>query len=522
MALEDRSATTLTTAMPMMPHHGTKSRTEEAIPGGSRFTPGRFGRMFPDAPPLDVEDQRLVELAAALKEATPPGSLDNPDVPAGFTYLGQFVDHDITFDPTVIPEKVVDPQQVHNFRSPRLDLDCLYGMGPAVQPYLYEKDDRARLLLGRTAPSADQDGVAIPPSANDLPRNSEGFALIGDPRNDENLVVAQLHVAFLKFHNAVLAGLAASPLGAAERFVEARRLVTWHYQWIVVHEFLKAVLEPQVVDEVLRDGARHLRWREVAAEPFIPVEFSVAAYRFGHSMVRDFYDHNRVFGPGPARRLAPGSLALLFFFTGPTRTKDGLTSAPVPSNWAIDWRRFFRVRQAPASATLNLSRQIDSRLASELHRLHENHRVGDAPTSLAERNLLRGARVRLPSGQTLAAAMGVTALAPNEIRESTGDDGAIAARHGLHEQSPLWYYVLKEAQIRHGGRRLGPLGSRIVSEVFVALLQGDPHSFLAQAPGWTPTLRAATPGTFTMADLLELADANSPTINATEDPRVLV
>src|SRR5262249_4606722 len=152
---------------------------------------------------------------------------------AGFTYLGQFIDHDLTFDPNSKLERENDPDALVDFRTPRLDLDSLYGDGPADNPFLYQ-DDGVHFLLGLNQAFEE-----------DLPRNSAEArrALIGDPRNDENLIVSQLHLAFLKYHNRVVDALRAirPELSGEKLFGEARRIVRWHYQWIVIHEFLRAI-----------------------------------------------------------------------------------------------------------------------------------------------------------------------------------------------------------------------------------------------------------------------------------------
>lgn len=498
---------------PLRPTHGLRMRLEESAARLQIIKPGRFGRLFPLPTRDPVPNTVLAELAAAMVEASPADpSLDNRTIPAGFTYFGQFVDHDITFDPTPVPEQVVDPAALHNFRTPALDLDCVYGLGPAVQPYLYESANPAKLLLGTNTDSSDQNGNKITLPGNgrfDLPRNSEGFALIGDPRNDENLIVSQLHLAFLKFHNAVVDVVEPNPARQGSAFAEIRREVTWHYQWMIVHDFLARLVRPEILDSILNKGRRHYHFE---TDAFMPVEFSVAAYRFGHSMIRNGYDHNRVFGPGPGR-LGPGSLDLLFFFTGPTKQQPlpgggALISSPLPSNWVIDWTRFFDVGDKPP---VNASRKLDAGLAPALMDLIKAAKVDAPPTSLPERNLRRGEAVVLPTGQSVAGLVGAKPLDASEIAAS-GPDGKIAEKHGLHKNTPLWYYILKEAQIREKGERLGEVGSHLVSEVFIGLLQGDRLSYLSQDPCWTPTLGKVS-GQFSMADMLRFVDSKTPIVN---------
>ena len=259
--------------------------------------PGMFGRMFPRLPPLDVPEAGLAELAQAMRDQDPAdASLDNDAIPGGFTYLGQFVDHDITLDLTSLSDKKRDPLGLTNFRTPSLDLDNVYGLGPDGSPHLYARDPAEphihgpKLLIGRNI-TVDFGGVTGE-FRNDLPRSPEGFALIGDPRNDENLLVAQTHLAFLKFHNAVCDKLASEGVPADEIFPKARRLVTWHYQYMVLHDWVERLCGEGTVARILHDGRQYYRFK---TRPYMPVEFSVAAYRLGHSMVRQRYSHNKVF-----------------------------------------------------------------------------------------------------------------------------------------------------------------------------------------------------------------------------------
>ncbi len=507
---------TVAPTLNVRPGHGTAGRhpTRESLDAG-HDNPGMFGRMFPDLDPLAVGDGPLQELAEAMTDADPGSAAgNNANVPAGFTYLGQFVDHDITLDLTAIGEKEADPKAVENFRTPALDLDSVYGLGPDGSRHLYArnpgdadgKNPGPKLLVGKTINVAA--GGVTGDHRNDLPRSPEGFALVGDHRNDENLLVAQTHVALLKFHNKVCDRLAAEGRPANAIFAEARQLVTWHYQWMVLHDFVERITEKGLVARILQHGRRFYRFKK---RPFMPVEFSAAAYRLGHSMVREVYSHNRIFTPGG---LAPATLQLLFRFTGLSggivgdlapNPPTAPTPIPVlPSNWIVDWRRFHEVALPnPADVPLNLSRRIDPFVVPTLHTLP------GGGGSLPFRNLKRGVMLGLPSGQAVAKAMKVHPLTPDEI--ATGPDGAVARKHGLHLHTPLWYYILKEAERRGNGERLGPVGATIVSEVFVGLVHGDHHSYLwMKGIHWKPELPSKTPGDFTMADLLRFVGDISP------------
>lgn len=431
--------------------------------------------MFRTLTPFAPDDATLAQLAAEMKataadDADPAG--DNPGIPAGYTYLGQFVDHDITFDAASVLERANDPDGLITYRTPKFDLDSLYGGGVKQSPFLYDQDDDVKLLVG-----ANTDAKFEPV---DLPRNQQGRALIGDPRNDVHVIVAQLHLAFVRFHNAIVDHLRDQFFPAEELAEEARRLTIWHYQWIVVHDFLPRLVGTDVLGEVLLKDKRtkgskvDLRFYSWRSKPFMPVEFSGAAYRFGHSMVRPAYKLNDkldlipVFSPA----LTPNPLQQLGGFR------------PLPKTWTLDWSKFFEV----AGSKPQLSRKIDTRISGPLHELPAN--VDEPRRSLALLNLLRGRALELPSGQAVAAAMGTT--------RSNAD-------LGLTGETPLYFYLLRESEVVGKGHTLGPTAGRIVAEVLLGMLKGDPQSYLRKAPAWTPELKSAKPGEFTMPDLLAFA-----------------
>lgn len=496
--------------------HGHGPRHDVVPPPGMAFEAGRFGRMVPElARGFEPPDAALAELGLAMLDKDDAVSSDNPNIPAGYTYLGQFIDHDITLDTTTLTEVAQDPTGVENFRTPRLDLDSVYGLGPRVQPSLYDRDSRgrARLLVGTTSlGGAEPIPAGLP---HDLPRNAQGFALIGDERNDENLLVAQTHNAFLRFHNAIVDQLPAS-VPDNQLFDTARRHVVELYQAMLLRDFLSKLCDPNDIAAAI-EQRRFYRFEQTSryGQPFMPVEFSVAAYRLGHSMVRRTYSHNRIFRPGNPP-LPTASFDLLFLFTAKSgeigRTGPTPANKPtLPGDWIIDWRRFldFGTTDTADGFTLNLSRRIDPYLAEELHKLPTGAGAASADTSLAVMNLRRGVKMKLPAAQDLACFMGVPVLEPDAL--ATGADGEVARKHGLHLRTPLWYYILKEAGVTQGGARLGPLGSLIVAETFVGLLQGDPDSLLARNPGWRfgqPVPGLLVPGAdvgFSFADLVAVA-----------------
>lgn len=508
--------------------HGYTQRHEVPPPLGQAIPAGRFGRMIPElSTPLEVPDAALVALGLAMRDDDPPAgqnSGNNEEVPAGYTYLGQFIDHDITLDTTTLTEIVDDPMAVENFRTPRLDLDSVYGFGPRAQPSLYDRTSKrmggdpapVKLLLGSTSIGGAEANFAGLP--HDLPRNAQGFAIIGDERNDENLLVAQTHVAFLRFHNAIAERLV-DKVPRGRLFEATRRAVVDLYQAMVLRDFLTKLCDVNDIAQAVRQR-QFFRFETIGAfgQPYMPIEFSVAAYRLGHSMVREVYSHNRIFTPGG---VVAANFDLLFQFTA----KSGQIGTPgdtpankptLPGDWIIDWRRFlqFEAPQPPGAVPLNASRRIDPYLAKELHELglppNTSGAAPDGSSSLAVMNLRRGAKMKLPAAQDLARFMGVPVLTPNEIGDDTSD-GKAARAHGLHQRTPLWYYILKEAAKTQGGVRLGPLGSRIVAETFVGLLDGDPTSILGRAPSWEfgdPIPGLVLDGAdrrFTFADLIMVA-----------------
>jgi Animal haem peroxidase len=456
----------------------------------SKLSTGRFGRLFRKLEAYVPSEARIEAIAQVMAE--PPGagkSLDNTTLPAGYTYLGQFVDHDITFDPASVLDRQNDPDALSNFRTPRFDLDSVYGRGPADQPYLYDPPavpkgaERLRI--------AERDGL------KDLPRDDRGVALIGDPRNDENVFVNHVHLTILHFHNAVCDWLEDNPhqiRGGEDTFAAAQRIVRWHYQWIVVHDFLRRITDRDTYDDILRHeelvpGGRkveqpRLRFFSWQQQVFMPVEFAVAAYRFGHSLVRPVYKLNT-------------TVPALPIFTPTSAHDDPLAHwggfRPLPRKWQVEWRRFFEVGQADEQNPLQLTRKIDRMLAGALLNMPAEQIPPGSINNLAKRNLTRGARLGLPSGQSVARAMGLEPLSDDELALPQGGP------------APLWYYVLREAEIQQSGERLGRVGSRIVAEVFLGLLVADPSSYLSNEPGWKPFLQDDSRDDFTMPDLIEFS-----------------
>ncbi|MQW75902.1 hypothetical protein GHK92_08455 [Nocardioides sp. dk4132] len=486
----------------------------------------------------------LRDLGAGMVE-DPPSSLDplqgqhNSVNPPVYTYWGQFIDHDMTaatesdpvaFDLTRDDLAPLDPDVVRtamrNLRHPALDLDSLYGDGPALDGATTQAAgfyDGIRFALGEAAvtttdPAGSIPGQRIPPVddlARDLPRDGS-VARIGDGRNDENLIVAQLHVALLRFHNAVVDWVEAHEpaygQSPAQTFARARQLVTWHYQWLVVHDFLKTVCLAGMADQVLLAGPHH--FHASSSTPVQPLEFSGAAYRFGHSMVRDVYDFNRNFGRG-AGVLPAAPFSLLFAFTGGAVPPFRGDTAVLPFNWIIEWDRMV---DKGSTVPDQFARRIDTRLAPTLRDLgNEGNSPELSPSMrqiqkrLAVRNLLRGYLLNLPTGQAVAEAMGAAPLAPQQLLQDnpvTVNDALRAEGADLLTRTPLWFYVLKEAEVQGNGNTLGEVGSRIVCETIIGQVIADPYGFLASPGGWSPAagVRFEDGGVIaTISDLLRFA-----------------
>ncbi len=519
------SASGLSATTPRPKFHGLM-RGLDSTPSSSQFE-GRFGRMFRTLPaakffPEDLDALGEEMVADAEDEPTSENGPEQDDeesrnINAGFTYLGQFIDHDLTFDPISSLEKQNDPDSLTDFRTPRFDLDSVYGRGPSDQPYLYEDDSR-HLQLGRKLTGAER----FDKNVRDLPRHKSethpetgrARALIGDPRNDENVIVSQLHATMLRFHNSLV------DLNPSASFEEIQQQVRWHYQWVVLHDFLPTIVGPEMVFSILphlktkkpiTESKPDLRFYKYRNEPFMPVEFSVAAYRFGHTMIRPQYRLNTTMTTG-----GPEGNGRLPIFT----TTDGNESLngfrEFPETFAIDWSLFFDMGDKPPKfgpTRIQPAYKLDSSLVDPLRGLPPSTASGQS--SLAKRNLLRGLRLGLPSGQAVAKQMGLKPIADELLRVGKANkDGAkenlsiTEFGDSFKKNAPLWFYILAEAQQAFKNDDtpliLGPVGGRIVAEVFIGLMLGDSHSFLRQSPEWKPNpALTRKDGTFGIAELIK-------------------
>jgi hypothetical protein len=504
----------------------------------------RFSRLLPKGGTIDAAVLEKVATAmtvAPTAPATQPESAD-PPVPAGFTYLGQFVDHDLTLDNTAraLGEHVTVNELLQG-RSPALDLDSVYGRGPDDRDDdRFYAPDKLKLRVGITA-AINGPGTNVNLNGYDLPRVTQGStkaerqrALIPDHRNDENLIVAQTHLAFIRFHNRVVDQLADEGVPSTILFERARETVVRHYQWMLRTDFLPRIVDQAIVEDVFTSGRRffevpgdghpngHQRYAKAGDTPTMPIEFSVAAYRLGHSMVRANYDWNRIFSGTIA------SLKLLFIFSGTSgnfnpgeadvnNQESGLFER-LPTNWAVDWRRMYDFAgeagrpDLAGPAGFNIAQRIDTLLVDPLATMPKGTFGGNGTNpppiqlNLAFRNLVRANMVELASGQQAASFLGVEPLTAEQVIGGT-DAGAVLSTLSPDEQTafatrtPLWFYILREAEL-NGGRLTG-VGGRIVAEVFHRAMEGSRIS-IVRDPWWRPTL-GPDADTFRMVDLLLFA-----------------
>lgn len=423
-----------------------------------RFRTQDYHRLFPDLDPWAGSEEDILKL---IDQCFATGQSDNPDIAAGITYFGQFIVHDLSFD-AAPPDHVASASRASE-RTIALDLDSVYGGGPDVSPHFYDRTSYGRFLIPRTAEGHF-----------DLQRNAQGTAIVADPRNDENLIVAQLHLAFQILHNRLRRAAQDEGLDAREAFAAAVRRLRWTYQWIILNRWLPAVMGRAAFDAMIAIDRARRRYRfdrrlpAAGAEQGLSREFAGAAMRFGHVMVR------------PSYRMADGGILPLFADSGPTMAGGQALTA----RQRIDWADFFD----DSGGNAQRARRIVPALARPLASLPDQ-----VPANLALRTLLRGVSYELPGGQQAARALGIPPVRPDH-------------------SDPLWFYILNEAQLVNDGRHLGPLAAAIVGETILSVMAGDGDSALNAGEAWDARWAdadfATLPGTQPRADVLRSSGSN--------------
>ena len=440
-----------------------------------------YSRLF-GGPFAGHDETHLRELSMRMKDI-PQNRRGRPRrgdlAPSGFVYLGQFLDHDLTRDETRLEHAAAAPERTGNFHAPRLNLESVYGNGPQKSPDLYDHSERGSetFLLGHTEALPREQ---IPSTPDDFYRPN-GRALLADHRNDQHLILAQLHIVFLQFHNRMVDYIKGG--GATEEafpnetiFETARRLAVWHYQWIIRNEFLKWFILPEILADIEKDGPRFFKPFSGENIPALPIEFTQAAFRFGHSMVQPQYDINCWVGVLRLRDLI-------------RKTRPNQTGESLPADRVVDWNRFTLTWGGNA----NFAENIDPIISEDMFNLPTAAMPFFSkvrPPPLPEMTLLRGSRIGLPSGQEACRAVDVEPLTSAQIGFDDDGNEFLRAR-GINERTPLWYYLLREAEVRgirrfRGGECLGPLGSRIVAEVLLGVMDADPGHYLNVDPNWRP------------------------------------
>lgn len=453
----------------MSDNHGmhTLDGIEAYCSPSHKRSPGEsFGRLF-NLAPLNTHPsslKKLGEQGGPMDGGTSANRTSS--VAVGDVFFGQFIDHDITLDVMSSLSRTTDINQLSNARTPSLDLDNIYGLGVEAQPYLYVGNGEfagVKLLTG-----ADMPGTT-PLQQEDLMRSPHGRAIIGDPRNDENGVISQLQLAMIRFHNRVVDELSTTHSGS-ELAELSRQLTTWHYQWVVVHDYLVKICGGAVVNDILGSGCQY--YHAEFGDGFIPIEFSVAAYRFGHSMI-------------PQKiQIQKNKSALELFGNILGKGFEPLSD----ERGIVDW---LELVHSNAGRSVQTAEKLDTKMATDL--LELPFIPATDIQSLATRNLLRGQSFLLPSGENIAKIM----ERPETEIETVSQAARTIAGNDVDLSSgiPLWFYLLTEAEVIgretqpnqfDPGEGLGPVGARIVAETLIGLIEQDPRSYISVNRNWEP------------------------------------
>ncbi len=408
-----------------------------------------------------ASDKALQNLGMSMMNSNDDAEQESA-IPAGYLFLSQFITNDISDSSGEAVDKAV------RNRRRTLDLDCVYGNGETPN-LLRDGIYPDRMIVGKTSDSGAQgENRSLP---NDLPRivsgSQPGHALIGDPRNDENLGLAQTHLLFLKLHNRFI--------DTGMDFRQARKATTQHYQSTVINDYLKRILDPNVFNAVFRQP------RYVCFSPStqgLSLEFLLAVNHYSYSMICDCYEWNRFHSTGA--EMGPVDLAQLYRLT---ERRGDLGGQPrLPTSWVIDWRKFYELRRDDRISSPNMTRKIDARMIEKLDRLIDFPSPPTAgPKRLAMKILRQAKRFNLPSGQIV-----VDILNERGLRLHKLDAAQLRIENKrLRENTPLWYYMLRESFVQQHGDRLGEVGSWLVADTFKRLILDSPNSVLNDT-GFTP------------------------------------
>lgn len=456
-----------------------------------------YCRLFGEdmGPVLDIT--ALEQLGAALVcDNVPARDRGDSRIPAGYTYFGQFIAHDVSFDSSKgIPSGCVEPAQIANDRSEGLVLASIYGQGPESPDRHLFADDGVSLRLGRERRSNRMRG-------HDLPRDETGRAIIADERNDETVAIAQTQVCLMAFHNRVAEFLKARAKAEPVRFSDVRKMVVQHLQSAVLHDYLWRLVPDEIYFDVVNNGRKlfHPHGLKRGDRVELPVEFTHAAFRFGHSMVRAQYRWNKTI-----------AFSTLEQFLQNTARNGGNEFQQLHPDWVVDWRNFLDfsgIAGIEARKDINFARKIDTALTDLLAGLPEGERAHGEPPNLATRDLLRGRSVKLPTGQEAARqchrdfGVYVGQLVAGDFANINNENlKSVLRQHGFDQQTPLWLYILAEAELEQVGERLGRLGGRVVMEVLHAVLEASDLSILG-SQDWRPVLPSHRSDRFDLPDLV--------------------
>lgn len=423
----------------------------------------------PDKDENPISAGMLVDLGNAMHNS-PKRSEKSGKMPAGYTYFGQFIDHDITFlsSNDRNPSGQFNRHVPFNQITPALDLSCVYGNGFDDMSIPINRENGKMEL----DPVQKDNGMILVDKRADLPRDGTKKALIGDPRNDENLIVAQLHVAFLRFHNELIEQLDDSRATAQDKYNAARECAIEVYTRVVKQDFLEKLLDKKVYQHYFPGEGRLPNHWWLKDEASIPLEFSGAAYRFGHSLVREIYIINRYHG---SANIATVDRLMRMTGRGALGGYDHL-----PDSQVVDWEEFFDLDLTPGKKPTE-AMGIRPRVRVEIPNM-------DWPANrLAIRNLLRGRELGLPSAQEMIEQLSdklpdelsalLTPLPKFDILTALDELTGYVNAEKLAEHTPLWYYVLLESSLRKekSRKKLGVLGSVIVAETFANIINYKPQ-----------------------------------------------